>query len=200
MPSNTPTIFMVDTTGTHLACLSQAVKAWSERDGVTIRVQGRSNDDLFDQKQIDAFADDILNNAIALFLMPMGGPQSIHGSDIFLAAAKGKIIHCQGSTSVQDEMDWAAAFNSNFGEEEEKIRRSYLQMSGVENHLNLLRMVAKQLGMAERQPEAPKPMPSEGIYHPKWDGPLDDVAAFLKWSSRPHHAKGKVQKRQRMLL
>jgi len=181
MSANTPTIYMVDTTGSHLACLSQAVKAWYARDGVSVRVQGRSRDDLFDEKQIQKFADEIRQNAVALFLMPMGGPESIPGSDVFLDAAKGKIIHCQGSVSVQEEMEWAKTFNTNFGQDDEKLRRTYLRLSGLENHLNLLRMVGKELGLTNKEPEPPKEMPCEGIYHPEWDGALDDAAAYLDW-------------------
>jgi len=181
MSAESPTIFMIDTTGSHLACLSQAVRAWSARDNVDVRVQGRSRDDLFDQKQIDALVADIRKNAVAVLLIPMGGPESIPGCEDIIAAAQGKIIHCQATSSLQNEAAWAVANSTHYGEADERLRTRYIQLSGIENHLNLLRYLGQELGLTTRNPEPPKIMPWEGIYHPQWDGDLDDRDGYLTW-------------------
>ncbi len=181
MSVNQPTIFIIDTTGSRLACLSQAVRAWYERDGVSVRVQGRCRDDLFDQKQIDALVADVRENAVAVLCVPMGGPDSIPGCAEITAAAQGKLVHCHANYSQQEEVEWAAANSTNFGQPDERLRHRYIQLSGVENHLNLLRHLGKELGLTDKEPEEPKIMPWEGIYHPRWDGALDDRDGYLAW-------------------
>ncbi|WP_337998229.1 cobaltochelatase subunit CobN [Oleispirillum naphthae] len=176
------TLFFIDATATHLPVLGRAAASLPPAAAERIRVAACSRDDLFDDKRIAAAAE-TARAADGLFLLPHGGTESIPGTAVLAQASTGKLVHVQaGGMSSPEEVEMAKALGSDFGSEAYVLRQAYIRRGGVENLRNLLIAAARQIGADLPEPEAPKPVPTEGIYHPEWSGALKDRDGYLAWA------------------
>jgi cobaltochelatase CobN len=176
------TFLFVDATSTHLPVLARAVAALTPEESAAIKVIARSKDDLFDKKRIEA-AVDLAGRVDGVVLLPHGGAESIPGAAALAAAARGAgtIAHIQAGPMSAEEVDFAKAHASDFGSVAYKARYAYIRRGGVENLRSLLVTLARERGGDLPEPPAPKPQPTEGIYHPGWSGDLSDRDAYLSW-------------------
>ncbi len=58
---------------------------------------------------------------------------------------------------------------------------SYITINGEENFTNMLRYLGKEVCGLEMEVEGPKPVPWEGLYHPKADAIFSTVDKYLAW-------------------
>jgi cobaltochelatase CobN len=176
------TFLFVDATSTHLPILARAAAALTGEAAACIRVVARCRDDLFDEKRIAAGVD-LAGRADVLVLLPMGGAGSIPGAVAMAAAtrAAGGIVHVQAGPMSAEEMDFAREHASDFGSEAYGRRYAYLRRGGVDNLHALLLRLARERGADLPEPPAPRPQPTEGIYHPAWTGDLLDRDGYLAW-------------------
>ncbi|MBN2751592.1 MAG: cobaltochelatase subunit CobN, partial [Rhodospirillaceae bacterium] len=175
------TLMFIDATSIFLPVLSRAVAALTPEESAHIRVIARAKDDLFDQKRIAAISG-MAAEADALVLMPHGGPESIPGAPDLAAAVKRGVVHVQAGGMSPDEIEMAKSLGHDFASEAYNLRHAYLKRGGVDNAHNLLVTMARQLGADLPEPEEPKPQPTEGVYHPAWQGDIKDRDGYLAWA------------------
>ena len=58
---------------------------------------------------------------------------------------------------------------------------SYIVINGEENFTNMLKYIANQIGKMEIKVEEPRPVPWEGLYHPKAERIFSNVDEYLGW-------------------
>lgn len=178
------TLLFIDATSIVLPVLARAVASLPPEAAACLKVIARSRDDLFDDKRIAEMAE-MARTADALVLLPHSGIDSIPGAAVLAAAAHGKVVHVQtGGMSSPEELEFARAHGSDFGSDVYRLRHAYIRRGGVENLRNVLIATARQAGAALPEPEAPKAVPTEGIYHPDWTGELTDRDGYLAWARK----------------
>lgn len=183
------TFVFIDAAGSSLALLGPAVRLANEGLGATIRVVARSRDDLFDRRRVGECAERV-READALILLPHGGAESIPGFDQLVDAAKGRLIHLQTSTGAPETFDLARQLSVDFGGPDFMRRSAYLSQGGLENLANLLRFLAWDHAPGT-EPEPPRPVACQGIYHPAYRGD-DTTSVYLDWARRRLGASGEV--------
>lgn len=169
----------VDTNGTTLALLGAALRQVNHGRDKPIQVVARSRDDLFDNTRIAECVAEV-RRADALILLPHGGADSIPGFDQLVAAAQGRIIHLQTSAAAPETFDLARDTSTDFGAAAYARRNAYLAKGGIANLVNLLRILAWD-GSPQTEPPPPADVPTEGLYHPGYDG-ADNTADYLAWA------------------
>ncbi|MBR9973775.1 cobaltochelatase subunit CobN [Magnetospirillum sulfuroxidans] len=191
-PSEMRVVF-IDTNGTTLALLGAALRQVNHGRDKPIQVVARSRDDLFDNTRIAECVAEV-RRADALILLPHGGAESIPGFDLLVAAAQGRIIHLQTSAAAPETFDLARDTSTDFGAAAYARRNAYLAKGGIANLVNLLRTLAGD-GSPQTEPPPPTDVPTEGLYHPDYDG-ADNTADYLAWARARRGADERVPGRR----
>ncbi len=164
-------------TGTELLLLSQAVRELSAQ-GVHFEIFVRTASDIFDSREEKRLAQ-LANKVDALILLPHGGKDSLPGVDKIVASTKkAKIIHVQPLAGSDDDMALVTKYASPKDEDFSR-RVLYLKYGGLENLKNFLLDLYATITGKDVQVQPPKPLLTEGIYHPK-GGVFEDVSEYLK--------------------
>lgn len=176
-------IFYYTASGTELSSLSQAVRALQE-EGHPLEIIVRTAADVFDSRQEERLAA-LAQGVQALVLVPHGGPKSLPGFEKVLSQAKdAQIIHVQPVGGSDEDLALVAQFARPKDQRFER-RVLYLKYGGPENLKNFFLDLYTDLTGQALQVASPKPLPTEGIYHPE-GGVFEDLSAYLGWlESRP---------------
>ncbi|EPY01830.1 cobaltochelatase subunit CobN [Magnetospirillum fulvum] len=176
-------IVVIDSTGSSLGNLGQAVRTVGP--GLGLAVAARSRDDLFDRAAIERAAA-LVATAHAVIILPHGGTESIPGFETIIAAAAGRLVHVQPAPASPEGMAIAKDHSSDFGSPAYRRRTAYLAQGGPENLANLLRFVR-----GDEDAPPPAPVPIDGVYHPAYAGP-SDPDSYLAWA-RGRFADGETR-------
>ncbi len=164
--------------GTELISLSQAVNKLI-KEGIDLKIVVRSAMDIFDSRQEER----LINMAVeaeALVLVPHGGQESLPGVDkIISSAKKAKIVHVQPIGGSDDDLALVDKFA--YPKDESFFRRIlYLKYGGPENLKNFLLDLYSAITGKALQISPPKPLLTEGIYHPE-GRVFEDVSEYFAW-------------------
>ncbi len=169
------TVAVVDASARSLFALGQAARKLT-----MVKVVACGRDQLQDEAGIAAFAADV-RKSDAIILIPHGSNRSIPGLDVVLKAATGKLIHIQPVSSSDAGMMLSKQHSTGYDTAAYRLRHAYIRRGGADNWQALLQAIAREIGLAAPAPEAPKDLPTEGIYHPDYTG-KDDSEAYLAWA------------------
>ncbi|WP_251330983.1 cobaltochelatase subunit CobN [Haloplanus pelagicus] len=155
-----PTIGLYTATENELGAVQQAA---GRLDGVDLVV--RSEGDLDDETDVDAFVDDV-ESASAVVLWMHGAEESMpgydHAVDRLAAAGVPLVVKSTGD---------AFAFEDTTVIERDRDRvHEYLDAGGVVNLANCCRFLASEYGDDDVDYDDPVSLPTEGVYHPDHPG------------------------------
>ncbi len=165
-------------TGTELLALSRAVRLLKER-GYPLEVVARSRLDVFDSREEDRLAE-LSRKAVALVLVPHGGPESLPGHEKLLKAAPRALVHVQPAGGSDEDLALAQRL-CDLSSEDFRRRAAYLHEGGPENLAHFLLDLYAAAAGEEIEVPPPRRLPQEGIYHPLYQGP-SEVSAYLSWA------------------
>ncbi|MGO0122495.1 cobaltochelatase subunit CobN [Desulfothermobacter acidiphilus] len=116
-----------------------------------------------------------------IFFHLMGGPESMphFKAVVELAHQKGLPLHVQPTAAEEDE---SLRRISTIGGEEYDLVRRYVSYGGKENFKALLEWCCWKAGLGSALPPPPRPLPWEGIYHPRHGSCLEPEAFWEKVS------------------
>ncbi len=165
-------------TGTELPSVAQAARELEDQ-GVPLKIQVRTATDIFDSRQEKSLAE-LAAKAHAVVLIPHGGPGSLPGLENLISATRAKIIHVQPLSGSDEDMALVAKYTRPKDKAFEE-RVLYLKHGGPENIKNFFINLYATLTGKELSLPPPKPLPTEGIYHPKggYFATLSDYFSFL---------------------
>jgi len=146
-----------------------------------IRLLFRSKDDLFSEKLLERFIEKAVK-ADALVVLPHGGSDSVPGFDRLITGFQGKLIHIQPSQGADEELEMAKKY-TNLDADGFRKCLLYLRFGGHDNLVNFLIYLYKTITKSGQEPLLPKPVPTEGIYHPDYQT-LPDRDTYLTWAKK----------------
>ncbi len=167
--------------GTELSSLAKGLSLL-KGEGVQLQVEVRTAADVFDTRQEERLAT-LAQGVQALVLAPHGGPKSLPGLEKVLAKAQGaQIIHVQPVGGSDEDLALVAQYTRPKDQNFEK-RVLYLKYGGPENFKNFFLDLYASLTGQDLSVPSPKPLPTEGIYHPE-GGIFQDLEAYLAWVAK----------------
>ncbi len=169
-------VFYYTASGTELLSLAAAVKDLL-KEGLPLEIRAFTAENFASQK-VEALK--FAASADVLVFLPHGGEKSLPGlSRIIETAGKASLIHVQpvgGSDEDQllvEKMAWPK-------DQRFLARVFYLRYGGRENFKNFFKELYHTLGGQKFPYSPPKPLPAQGIYHPK-GGFFSDLDGYLHW-------------------
>jgi cobaltochelatase CobN len=155
-----PTIGLYTATENELGAIQRAA---GRLDGIDLVV--RSESDLDDETDVDAFVDDLESASAVVFWMH-GAEESMpgydHAVDRLAAAGVPLVVKSTGD---------AFAFEDTSVTERDRNRvYDYLESGGVVNLANCCRFLASEYGGVDADYDDPVSLPTEGVYHPDHPG------------------------------
>jgi cobaltochelatase CobN len=174
-------LYYYTATGSNSLALSAAILQCQE-DGLHLKVNARTQSQLFDQARRKAFVEEALA-ADALVISLHGGPQSFPAWEDLDKALNDNpehvpYIHIEPMEGDLDEVEWASKTSTSFASEDYKKTHLYLRVGGRDNLYQLLKQLMNLSGGANLALADPVPMPFEGIYHPDLT-PLPSLDEYL---------------------
>ncbi len=171
-------IFYYTALDMELSSLRRAIQSLQE-EGFTFDVIVRSAADVFDSRQEERLAT-LARHVQALVLVPHGGRKSLPGLErVINAAAKATIVHVQPVGGSDDDLALVAELARPKDEAFER-RLLYLRYGGSENLKHFFLDLYASITGRDFPVPPPKPLPTEGIYHPE-GGVFKDLAAYMEW-------------------
>ncbi|MFD1685568.1 cobaltochelatase subunit CobN [Halobellus litoreus] len=164
-----PTIGLYTATENELGAVQRAAK----RTDVDLVV--RSESDLDDGTDVDAFLDEIDDATAAVFWLH-GGEESMPGYDRAVERLRDAgvplVVKSTGDAYAIEDTSVAATDRDRIYE--------YLERGGTANVANCLRFLADEYSHIDREYDDPVTLPTEGVYHPDHPGAsYEELAADL---------------------
>ncbi|WP_254841019.1 cobaltochelatase subunit CobN [Natronomonas marina] len=154
-----PTIGLYTATENELGAVQQA----AARTDVDLAV--RSESDLDDQTDVDAFLDELEDAAAAIFWLH-GAEESMPGYD----HAVGRLAEAGVPLVVKSTGDaYALEDTSVIATDRDRVYE-YLEKGGTSNVANCVRFLVDEYGAVECDYDEPVTLPTEGVYHPDHPG------------------------------
>ena len=160
-------------TSMEIQSLSGGVRRYLDQGGQA-RVLGRTQSQLFDERQIKSFVKHAMGADVIIITLH-GGKQSCPAWDALMEAMEGDgggkpLLHVQPTGGDEDSMALAQKYSTRFDSREWKDICAYLSHGGAMNFCSMMQYL--EAFVAKREPDAPppEPLPQEGIYHPDFPG------------------------------
>jgi cobaltochelatase CobN len=158
-----------------------AVKSINKKLDVTMEVCSRTVEDLTDPNNLEEFARFAQSSNVVLVHL-MGGKKGFAGFDHAISPLRD--LHVPVFTlDIQGDPEVVAA--STVNQNDYQTICQYIKYGGVENFENLLLYLANQFANGVFEANTPKPMPIEGIYHPKL-GHVQTLAEYMEKAYVPN--------------
>jgi cobaltochelatase CobN len=169
-------VILLSATGSGMSIVGQAVRHIENEYPGQLTLQARTNDDLFDTKMVERFIKDHIMTADCVIAILHGGRRSLRGFNEIMKASGNAYIHLHPSD--EDSIELSSELSSEYGSDYFDLITQYIKSGGVENWTNLLKSLMVKLRNAQISYQQPKPMPSEGIYHPE-TGANESLTEYL---------------------
>ena len=154
-----PTIGLYTATENELGAVQQAA-ARTDIDFIV-----RSESDLDDQADVDAFLDELEGAAAAIFWLH-GAEESMPGYD----HAVGRLEDAGVPLVVKSTGDAYALEDTSVTATDRDRVYEYLERGGTSNVANCVRFLVDEYGAVDRNYDEPVTLPTEGVYHPDHPG------------------------------
>jgi cobaltochelatase CobN len=150
-----PSIGLYTATENELGAVQRAAR------DTDVDLVARSESDLDDGTDVDAFLDDIEDATAAVFWLH-GGEDSMPGYD----HAVERLADAGVPLVVKSTGDAYAVEDTTVAPDDRDRVYEYLERGGTSNVANCLRFLVDEYGDESRQYDAPVTLPTEGVYHP----------------------------------
>ena len=140
-----------------------ATKALIKQKGLTMEVCLRTVEELTNPERLDEFVQFAKTSNIVLMHL-MGGKKNFSGFDRIITTLSEMHVPFFGS-DVQSDREVVSP--STVNQTDYQTIYQYIKCGGVENYENLFLFLANRFTGADFDVKPPKPLPLQGIYHPK---------------------------------
>ncbi len=162
--------------GLEMPTLGQGIQNFTDTGG-RVSVHAKTGNQLFDEKQINAFVNHCMTVDIIIISLH-GGRESCPAFDALetrMAQCRESgeplpWLHVQPTGGDEDALETARQYSTHFGTSAWDTVYEYIRHGGTVNFTGLLSFLESELFHLDREVPAPTALPHEGIYHPDIEG------------------------------